>query len=241
MRRLAPLFLFLGAVFAPALFADEEYSVGYMYKVPLADLLPTQFAVSKREVAVRLKTIEGKDEDGDIKKYKKKKVGLAVVGPGGKLYLVDGHHFASALFAYEHNKMYVEIEADLSDLSPAAFWKKMKANHWVYLKDHKGKPIDVSELPKEISALKDDPYRGVAWMVRKCGGYKELDVPFQEFEWAEFFREHLTIAVNASDATWEKVVRQALELAASDEASHLAGWTGRSVKCADIFAALGDD
>lgn len=241
LRQVTPWFVFLGLLFSPALFADDEYHVGYLYKVPLDEVLPTQYAVSFKEVAVRVKTLGQKDDDGDIKKYKLKKAGQAVVGPGGKLYLVDGHHFASALIEYGHNKMWVEIEDDLSDLSPAAFWKEMKARSWVYLIDHKGKEISVSDLPKRLTALKDDPYRGVAWMVRKCGGFKELDVPFQEFRWAEFFREHLTIAVNASDATWEKVVRQALALAASDEASHLPGWHGKKIRCADIFAALGED
>jgi hypothetical protein len=35
----------------------------------------------------------------------------------------------------------------------------------------------------------NDPYRSLAWLVRENGGYKETEVVFADFQWAQFFRK----------------------------------------------------
>ncbi len=231
----------LSLLFSPFCFADDDYVVGETYKVAIDELMPTQYSVSKKEIEFRVKTLEEKDDDGELKEYKEKKTGTAVIGPAGDLYLIDGHHFAIALAEFGHNKIYVEVIADLSALTKEDFWKRMVRKKWVYLKDNKGNGITTADLPKKLSGLKDDPYRGLAWMVRKCSGYNQLEIPFQEFQWAEYFRSRVSISTKASNAQWEKAVRKALVLAADDQASHLPGWHGHKASCADILSHLGDD
>jgi len=226
------LFLFLAAF---STLAHADYKVGYLYKVDITDARPTQSAVGFKEIEFKVEQIADEDEDGDLGAYKEKKAGKAVIGPNGQLYLVDGHHFARALQKYGSKTMWVEILADFSDLSTTAFWAKMKSKKWVYLKDQAGNEITPANLPKTIAGLKNDPFRSLGWMVRKCGGYTDRKAPFQEFLWAEFLRQYISLPANASKAKWIAAVEAAVELARSDKASHLPGWTGRRSTCSEIL------
>ncbi len=43
-------------------------------------------------------------------------------------------------------------------------------------------------LPNDIRGLADDPYRSLAWFVRKAGAFENSEKNFAEFTWANFFR-----------------------------------------------------
>ncbi len=222
--------------------AADEYEVGETYKVSITDLKPTQFAAGFKEIEYQVEKIGKKDNDGELSEYKKEKVGAAVIGPKGKLYLVDGHHFALALQNYGSKTTWVEIIDDYSDssLSVAQFWAKMKRKKQVYLKDENGESRTPLKLPKTIASLKDDPYRSLAWMVRKSGGYDaDDDISFLEFIWADYFRNTLKLPKDPSQAQWEKALKSAMKLASSDEASHLPGWHGDKGDCSKILDWIG--
>ena len=131
---------------------------------------PTQFAVGYREVEERAQNIVGKSPK-KFKKYMEEHLPLLVVGPGGVPYLIDGHHLALALLNHRVTDHFeARIEANWRDLSPADFWKNMQQHGWVYLYDNKGHgPLSPDRLPRKVTELTDDPYRALAWEVRKRG------------------------------------------------------------------------
>ncbi len=59
-----------------------------------------------------------------------------VIGPGGKLYLTDGHHTFTALinstWGASNPTVYVDVIANYSNLTEAQFWATMQANNYVY-------------------------------------------------------------------------------------------------------------
>jgi hypothetical protein len=199
-------------------------------KIRIADLHPTQFAVGEEEVRRRLPKLREREKAGTLDTYLRQKAPEAVIGPNGKIYLIDGHHLArmrAEMGAQDGTdpEMYVTIVADLStkeNAKPrtlASFWKKMIKAKWVYLKDKDGKERTVSELPQNIPALGNDPYRALVWLYKQTKGFRKTGVSFEEFAWADFFREHvdpppqegdeqgwnttLTVAVQKVHAAWE--------------------------------------
>ncbi|MCM2278591.1 MAG: ParB/Srx family N-terminal domain-containing protein [Oligoflexia bacterium] len=199
-------------------------------KVEVLELHPTQFNVGLREVDIRSEAIRAvKDEPKKLKKLLKDQPAMVVKGPGGKLYLVDGHHFTRALAEEGIEKTYVEVVKDWSELPVDEFWAKMEKKAWVYWRDQGGPPRGFDELPATVRGLTDDPYRSLAWLVREAGGYRNEDAPFQEFAWADYFREHQV----PPDS-----VPEAIELIRRQQPSHLPGYRS---KCVASFAAVGQD
>jgi len=185
---------------------------------------------------------------------KKKNLSPAVLSPSGKIHITDVHHFSRSVleskFPDNLKDIYVEITEDYSNLgSKAEFWCKMISKNTVWLYDEKGnQPINPMFIPP-IGDLVNDPYRTLAWQARRGGGYGKADgVNYQEFMWANFFREHIPFnsSKNAAEPvswTWcqaspysyyecdqnenQELVRIlpfALILARSDAAKYLPGW-----------------
>ena len=192
-------------------------------QVPIAKLHPTQFAVGYREVDERAEQIVHKSPK-KLKAYVEEHLPLIVIGPGGQPYLIDGHHLALALLkAHVATNVEVRVEANLRDLSPAEFWKKMKERGWVYLYDKRGQgPLEVEKLPMTVNELTDDPYRALAWAVRKRGGLEKTTDSFAEFKWANFFRSRVPIGSEPGD--FERAVEAALKISHSPEAKDLPGY-----------------
>ena len=99
----------------------------------------------------------------------------------------------------------------------------MEELQWVYPYDRNGKRHDPKDLPADVRALQDDPYRSVAWQVRERGGYLKTAEPFEEFLWASFFRRHMTVEPVHH---FQKAVEEALTLAKSPLAAGLPGYLG---------------
>ena len=224
-------------LFLSVLARGAGYEEGGTYEVDIDDVRPTQFAVGFKEIQLKVRDIERAIAKGELKELKWKKRGLAVVGPNGLLYLVDGHHFARALLEAGKKSMLVKVKKDYSDLGWAEFWKKMRKKDYCYLVDENGVERDVADLPKSFKALKDDRYRALAWLVREADGYENLTEPFQEFRWAEFFRTRVRFT-GSSYESWEKALLKAMELAASREAKNLPGYTGEPGDCKTMLALL---
>ncbi len=184
-------------------------------------LHPTQFNAGLDEIAVRRRMMEGMlKSPGKLARYLAENRASAVVGPGGELYLIDGHHISRAALDAGLKKVQVEIIKDYSDLSLQEFWKKLVEKDWAYLYDQ-GKLRPASELPKTLKELTDDPFRTLAWLVRKVGGYEKVKIPFTEFKWANFFRERLKKVDFSTPESTQSALNRALELAASKEARDL--------------------
>jgi hypothetical protein len=191
--------------------------------VAIEAVRPTQFAVGYREVEERAQNIVGKSPK-KFKKYMEEHLPLLVVGPGGVPYLIDGHHLALALLNHRvTDRFEARIEANWRGLSPADFWKKMQQHGWVYLYDNKGQgPLPPDRLPRKVTDLTDDPYRALAWEVRKRGGYHKTNASFAEFRWASYFRSRIPIGSAPGD--FDRSIDAALKISHSPEAKDLPGY-----------------
>jgi len=217
--------------FAFLLFAKP--STPELPEIALDFLLPTQFNAGFREVYHKINTvIVKKIKNGDWKDYKKAHPVSVVIGPKGEYYLVDGHHFALALIFMGKKSVYYEVKETFTGVSYEEFWKQMEKKGYIWLKDQ-GRLREVSDLPKKLTDLTDDAYRSFAWFVREEKAYEDLKTPFQEFYWADFFRERISLHSGLSIIEWDTKVQEGVKLALSPEANHLLGWRG---KCSNLLA-----
>eukprot|EP00879_Flechtneria_rotunda_P011988 GHRR01012521.1.p1 GENE.GHRR01012521.1~~GHRR01012521.1.p1 ORF type:complete len:157 (+),score=44.44 GHRR01012521.1:141-611(+) len=85
-----------------------------------------------------------------------------------------------------HEKMekVASVVRDYSQLNPEQFWAAMAFHNYLWPYDANGNPVDIHELPKllphTVKGLVDDPYRSLAALVRKAGGYTKSTKPFSE-------------------------------------------------------------
>lgn len=222
--------------FVPLAFAtslEETYppfradmAAGAAYTIDARALHPTQFALGFREVRHKAKAISQKDAAALVVYLKKKNVPV-VIGPGGVPYLTDGHHTMRALLdsTQPDKTAYGHIIANWSDLTPDAFWAKMRATNHTYLNDAEGRgPQDPATLPATLLDMQSNRYRGLSWAVLEAGGFTERkDVYFQEFFWADFFRGKV-MWDDTDDADFARAVAAAVKLAHSPAAAHLPGY-----------------
>ena len=148
----------------------------------------------------------------------------AVLGPEQQYYIVDHHHLGLALHEEGVESVFLTRLADYSWLDVERFWRVMEFHQWVHPYNTQGQRIGFHQLPVQVSALKDDPYRSLAGMVRKAGGYAKDVTPFAEFLWGDYFRNALPVVV--TDSTLRQHFNTALTLARDPLARYLPGWTG---------------
>ena len=148
-----------------------------------------------------------------------------VMGPGQRPYIVDHHHLGLALHQVGQKKVFLMVLADWSHLERATFWRMMEFHQWVYPFNEKGRRVSVDLLPIHVGELTDDPYRSLAGLVRKAGGYAKDTTPYSEFLWAEHFRTRLPIPKKPQ---WTALTQVAVALALTHDASYLPGWVGAS-------------
>jgi hypothetical protein len=191
--------------------------------VAIRELRPTQLTVGKREVAVKRKAWR---ERGT----KKERMFLGhhmipvVRGPKNHYYVVDHHHLALALHEEGVKDVLVRTIADLCRVEPAVFWPTMDARGWVHAFDDKGKRREFGDIPKSLEGLVDDPFRSLAGELRRIGGFSKETVPFSEFQWADFLRQHIKRAL--VEKQFSRALEKALALAKSQDADYLPGWCG---------------
>lgn len=135
----------------------------------------------------------------------------AVLGPGGQLYLTDGHHGFTTLWELADGgpelPVWIRLTGDFSAAAtPQAFWQTMQDTRNVWLFDADGAPIAASQLPEHLGLanLHDDAYRSLVYFTRDLG-YSNAQVPeFAEFFWGQWLRSRLPLTaentLNASDS-----------------------------------------
>ena len=98
-----------------------------------------------------------------------------IIGPGGKLYLTDGHHTFTALddstFGASNPTVYVNVVANYSNLTTAQFFTTLQANN-LLLPLNDGVPQTVNTatgapIPTSLTGLTNDPYRGLEYSILK--------------------------------------------------------------------------
>lgn len=197
----------------------------HMKKVKVLDLKPTQFAVGMLEIDEKIKTATSFNKK-ERKTFVDDSPVPVVIGPDGHLYVVDRHHFLCVCYHVGIEKIRIEVVKDLSseDLTYLQFWKWMRKtrNAYPYCQFGEG-PRSEIYLPKDIRGLADDPYRSLAWFVRKAGAFENSEKNFAEFSWANFFRKKKLLD-SAGMAGFEKALMKAVKLAQSSEAKKLPGY-----------------
>jgi len=229
LRRSSVLFLYVLLVFHSTAFAetwvrfDPSLPAGSRCVVDVTLLHPTQCSLGLKEVELRASKLRKLDSD-KLAEYLGKRIAPIVIGPGGAVYLLDHHHLARAILLSGVKKtLYAEVKENWSGLPEDQFWAKMQERRWVYLYDEAGKgPLTPSHLPQTIEAMRDDPYRTLAWLVREKGGYRETSEPYAEFAWANFLRTRIQLGQDHSN--YDQAEKAALDLAHAPGAKDLPGY-----------------
>lgn len=235
MRILRHLTLLL--VLGVCLRAGETYvpfradlAAGTAYALDARQIHPTQFYLGWREVAAK-RDLLNRMSPAEVTNYLKKKDVPIVIGPQGVPYLTDGHHTLRALIesTTADKTAYGHILANWSDLGPAEFWRRMQERKYAFLLAPGGEARDAETLPASLLHMELDPYRGLAWAVMAAGGFNERkDVFFQEFYWADYFRERVEWD-DRDDTAFAAAVDRAIVLARQPAAWNLPGYHGPSV------------
>ena len=195
--------------------------------IALDELRPTQMTVGYREVATKRR--EWHEAGGkDRIKLLRSHIVPAVIGPKGRHYIVDHHHFARALLEEKASHVGVYVLADLSHLGKDEFWTFLDNSDWCHAYDDKGRRRELSEIPKKLTALDDDPYRSLVGQLIRSGGCAKSSKPFSEFLWADFLRRR--IEPSLVDVHFDKAVTAAVKLARSGAARSLPGWCSGMAK-----------
>jgi len=202
----------------------------HLLPAKLADLHPTQITVGLAEVVAK------RAEWAKLKRKQRAHLLAAhwfpaVKGPGGRFYIVDHHHLGLALQQEEISQVWVMQLDDFSQLKGETFWRLMEFRRWAHPYDQRGQRRDYASIPDAVTALRDDPYRSLAGMVRSAGGFAKDTAPFSEFIWADYFRLHPALRMLAKVKKGEMpppVLQRAMQLAREPLARHLPGWSGRS-------------
>ena len=191
--------------------------------VPILDLRPTQMTVGMREVEAKRKRWRemGGGKGG---KFLGSHMIPVVLGPKKRHYVVDHHHLSLALLKEKVKDMAVTVTANLSALEPDEFWTVMDNRNWMHPFDAEGRRRHYDDIPKSVTDMVDDPFRSLAGELRRAGGFAKDTTPFSEFLWADFLRRRVKRKLVESD--FDHALEKALELAKSNEATHLPGWCG---------------
>jgi hypothetical protein len=164
-----------------------------LVEVKLDELRPTQVTIGYDEVAFkRRQWVERTDEEK--RRFIFEHRFPAVRGPNSYYYVVDGHHLGRALLEEGVGAVRLSLIENMSHLDEIAFWRVMNRRRLIYPYDAQGRRRDFAEMPKALSELTDDPFRGLAARVRRTGEYEKDSTPFAEFHWAEYFRNYITMA-----------------------------------------------
>lgn len=191
--------------------------------VAITDLRPTQMTVGFREVEAKRRHWHAADEKGRAKLLRRH-VLPAVIGPKGRPYIVDHHHFARALLIEKAGPVAVFILADLSHMAKHEFWTYLDNSAWCHAYDEEGRRCALGDIPRKLADLKDDPFRSLVGALIRGGGIAKSSKPFAEFLWADYLRRR--IDRTALEADFEGVTKKALKLARDKRADMLPGWCG---------------
>jgi hypothetical protein len=193
-------------------------------RVRLARLRPTQLTVGYIEVTLKAEEwarMPRKQRQLEIAQH----VFPAVLGPEHQYFIVDHHHLGIALIEEGIRQVQVAVLDDLSWLETAVFWQTMEFRSWSHPYDRRGRRCDFKDMPRHLNQLTDDPYRGVAGLVRRAGGFAKNQEPFVEFLWADFFRRRIPARMIKREP--HRATELGLKLARSSQARYLPGWSGK--------------
>jgi len=191
--------------------------------VPIKSLHPTQMTIGFREVAEKRQ--EWRERGGDKgPAYLGRHMIPVVQGPKDRAYILDHHHLCRALMEEGVKDILVNVIQDLRSLKRSEFWVYLDNRDWCHPYDAAGERRSFADIPSEVGALRDDPYRSLAGELRRAGGFAKDTTLFSEFIWAEYLRRRVKPKLVQDD--FGTALTRALKLAKAEAASYLPGWCG---------------
>ncbi|MGA2025343.1 MAG: ParB-like protein [Steroidobacteraceae bacterium] len=190
-------------------------------------LRPTQLSVGYAEVqlkAAQWALLAKKQRKLELETH----VFPAVLGRSHEYFIIDHHHLGIALLEQGIKEVLVAVLDDLSWLEPSVFWRTLEYRSWTHPYDNQGRRRDYRDMPRRLTELEDDPYRSLAGLVRREGGYAKDQAPFVEFLWADFFRPRVSAQLIKKQP--RLAARIGTRLARSNEARYLPGWSGKALR-----------
>jgi hypothetical protein len=188
-------------------------------------LRPTQFAVGMLEVDEKIEVVR-KFGRKQRKAYVRDNPVPVIIAPDGAPYVTDHHHFLAVCYHVGIKKVAIKVVKNWSrrKMSYSAFWKWMwKSRHSYPFCQFGEGPRKALYLPRDIRGVADDPYRSLAWFVRKAGAFANSERNFAEFKWANFFRAKRLLDRHGMAGMPAALVK-ASRLAQSHEARRLPGF-----------------
>lgn len=170
-------------------------AAGKTITVKLAELRPTQMAVGYEGVNAKRSTWRALSAEGK-RDFLASHPFSAVCGPGARYFIVDGHHLALALLWERVDSVSVRQIENLSNLDAHQFFMALQRRGLVC---PSGAPQTLSQLPRALQDLADDPFRSLIARLREDCGCPKDDAPFAEFRWADFLRANLKLDLRRSD------------------------------------------
>jgi hypothetical protein len=221
------LLLSLPAAAAEKLSCDVSTKASVTCSCDVRTLRPLQGAIGLEEVLAKKQKIaahperERRDlEDDPIK---------VIRGPGNELYITDHHHGADAWRLAGKPIALCEIGKGPAFNTDAEFWSGLERDLLVRLANADGKRLEPAQLPQSLKLMPDDPYRSLAWLVRKNGGFCRSEMKqkeFAEFVWADWLRKQPELPAAAVGASAKKMLPKALELVRGPAAKDMDGYVG---------------
>ncbi len=217
------ILLFTTTILAGEVNDPSKMSVGDWCKFSILNTHPTQMAFGKKVVEDKIRKFQNLSKE-ELKQYLIKNKVPVVRAPNGSYFMIDRHHQTIAAFKVSRENHYVQLFQDLSKLPDMnSFWAEMIKLKLVWLFDEKGNgPHSPNDLPQEIRQMKNDPYRSLADAVQEKGGFEKRPVPFQEFIWAQFFRDK--IKIDEGEIGFKKAIADAMKLSCDQSAKYLPGY-----------------
>ncbi len=196
---------------------------------PTLSLKPTQFSVGLVEVEYKVIEMQKLKKKKLLKLIEKTPIPI-VISPWKELCVIDHHHFLFACWHANIDCVRVKVVRDFSknkSMTYSGFWRKMTKLNYAYLYDQFGQgPRHPLYLPMDVRGMADDPYRSLAWIVRKEGGYENSNETFAEFRWADLFRSHKLLDIQGRKG-FHKARIKAMRLAKSRKAQSLPGYISK--------------
>jgi hypothetical protein len=206
---------------------DQQTAPGVNCTCDLKSLRPLQGAVGMGEVRQKAEKIKAKPMKEESKLAADP---IKVVrGPDGQLFVTDHHHGARAWLLTGYASGICSIEPDPSSADPEKFWPRLEELKKVHFENKDGAVITPDALPKSLEQLPDDPYRTLAWMLRKKDGFCRAlmeQKEFAEFIWADWMRGIAELPAEQVTVAPDKMLEVALKLAKSPIAAGLPGYVG---------------
>ena len=144
-----------------------------LYTVSAGSIDPTQLNEGFTEVGKKAAAFD-LDNAAQLNASLLGSIEPVVIGPGGQLYLTDGHHTFTALddsIYGSSTTVYVNVIANYSNLTTSQFFATLQANNLLLPLDN-GVPQTVDDatgapIPTALTALTNDPYRGLEYSILK--------------------------------------------------------------------------